>query len=170
MSSSVPASTQAPSRARPARADVVAAVVVWLGVLLALVAKIGWGGWGILLLLYWWPLSVVLPIVAAWVVARPLLGLGTVHKVLGYAPRRYRVLAWVIGLGMLVCYGAMPDGGDVGETRSALSSLLGSSFAPAWLGEVLWYLLMAVLATAAGAVVWYAVDRARLGNRAARLA
>ena len=104
--------TEAPGRARPARADVVAAVVVWLGVVLGLAAKLGFAGWGVLVVLALWPVTIVLPVVGAWIAARPLLGLGSVRRRAGYASTRYRVLAWVLGLGVLLGYGAMPDGGD----------------------------------------------------------
>ncbi|GEA84743.1 hypothetical protein [Cellulomonas gelida] len=169
MSSSV-SSVEAPARERLARADVVAAVVVWLGVVLGLVAKFGVGGWGVLVVLLYWPVTIVLPIAGAWVVARPLLGLGRVRKHVGHAPTRYRVLAWVLGLGTLVGYGAMPDGGDDDVARSGLSVLLGPAFAPPWISEVMWWVLVAAFATAAIALVWYAVDRVRLGNPATRLA
>ncbi len=165
-----PAVVTAPERHRPTVADVVAAAVVWLGVVLGVAAKLYAAGWFVLVVLALAPVTIALPVAAAWIVTLPLVGLGAVRKRAGRAPRRYRRFAWGIGLGVLVGYAAMYDGGDVGAPRSTLSILLGDSWVVARLGDAAPWLLLAALAASAVAIGWYVVDRVRLGKAAERLA
>lgn len=165
-----PAVVTAPARSRPTLADVVAAAVVWLGVVLGVAAKLYAAGWFALAVLVLAPVTIALPVAAAWIVALPLVGLGAVRKRVGHAPRRYRRFAWGIGLGVLVGYGAMYDGGDVDPPRSTLSILLGDSWVVARVGDLAPWLLLAALAASAVAIGWYVVDRVRLGKAAERLA
>ena len=75
-----PAVVTAPARNRPTVADVVAAAVVWLGVVLGVAAKLYAAGWFVLVVLALAPVTIALPVAAAWIVTLPLVGLGAVRN------------------------------------------------------------------------------------------
>lgn len=170
MTTSTPAAPPAPTTragdpdATRTRALVAAAVLV-VGSVLGVVAKVAFFGWSGVALLMWWPVTVVLPVAAVATVLRPLVGLGTVRSHLGHAPRRYRVLGWGLGLGVLLGYGGVGDDVEDEQVTSGLAFLLGS--VPDWLHALAVAVLVVTLAACAAALVVYTVDRVRVGRAAA---
>jgi len=156
-----------PATERTAAWDVAAIVVAWAGVSAGLVAKLAFSGWATVAVIVLFPVTIVLPFAGAFAVTSALRARGERRT----APRPravFRALGWVVGLGVLVAYGCLPDGGDDDATQhSLLLALTGGATSPDWVGTLAWWAFVVAAAAAAAAVVLRVVGLVRL-RRAAR--
>jgi len=147
-----------PLRPTATRADITAAAVAWIGIVLGVVIKLAFAGWFLFWLIPASPVVVGVPVAGAVVLNGVLLRGWPRGRSWSVVPARYRVLAWVLGLAFLLAGASMVDGGDDGETRSGLAALLGQDHAPQT-AEVAFYAWWVAAIAAVVSIVWFVVDR-----------
>ncbi|MBT0995712.1 hypothetical protein KIN34_15640 [Cellulomonas sp. DKR-3] len=156
-------------RRRLDRADLAAVVVAWAGVGLGLVAKLAFAGWVLVVIFVFFLLTIVLPLVGAYVVQRALLGTGQ-RRISDRTRPWYRAFGWATGTGVFLAYACVVDGGDVeGDEHSLLMFLSGGSATPDWVQAAVFPVWAVGVGAAAAAIVLYLVERTR-ARRAVRAA
>jgi len=152
----------APTPRRPHdRADVAAVVVAWAGVVLGLVAKLVFAGWLLVAIITFFLVTIVLPLVGAYVVQRALLGRGA-RRISARTRPWYRAFGWATGLGVFLAYACAVDGGDVeGDQHSLLMFVTGGATTPEWVSQALVYVWAIGVGAAAAAIALYVVERVR---------
>jgi len=156
-----------PARLRSSGADRAAVAVMWVGLVVGIVSKFAFGGWGLFLVVVTSPISIGLLVVGAAFATHALLGTRSASRRRHPAlPSRYRAGAWTLGLGALVAGGVVPDVGDVGDPQSGLGWVLGLDQAPELtaLAGLAW--LVAAAAAIAAIVVCLGDWRALRGEAA----
>lgn len=125
---------------------------MWALFAVAIVVKVVFPGWGIVVVIMLSPLVLGLPALGAAALTSLLVGR---RRLRPEPPRWLLSLASLLGLGMLVSASVFPDSGDTEGSTSVLLTLLGSETAAPWMETVTvvaW--CVAAGASAVAIVVW----------------